>query len=166
MAKGIKWAEAKHTYVTTEASLAEIAHKFGTSESQVRKRAAAEKWTDERNRVRTETEQKTTEKTIELVSDDRAQINAAHYAIWGEVIGKLKAALLTALELDEIDTLTKALERAQKGQRLAKDMVTDRTSTETTGAEAASVVMVVPPDSEDWARLMAVKNGDESSMEP
>lgn len=122
MAKGIKWAEAKHTYVTTEASLAEIAHKFGTSESQVRKRAAAEKWTDERNRVRTETEQKTTEKTIELVSDERAQVNAKHYELWGKVIAKLEAALEKALELDEIETLSKSLDRAHKGQRLAKEM--------------------------------------------
>lgn len=122
MAKSIPWAEIKHAYVTTEASLPEIANRFGTGLSQVKKRAAAEKWTEDRNRFRTETELKTTEKTIELVSDERSQINARHYALWGMVIDKLERALMTALEVDEIETLTRALDRAHKGQRLAKEM--------------------------------------------
>lgn len=122
MAKSIPWAEIKHAYVSTEASLPEIANRFGTGLSQVKKRAAAEKWTEDRNRFRTETELKTTEKTIERISDERAQINRRHYELWGMVIEKLERALMTALEVDEIETLTRALDRAHKGQRLAKEM--------------------------------------------
>lgn len=122
MAKSYPWAEIKHAYVSTEATLAELANKYGPSESQLRKRAAAEKWTDERNKFRTETERKTTEKTVERISDERSEINARHYALWQMVIDKLERALMTALEVDEIETLTRALDRAHKGQRLAKEM--------------------------------------------
>jgi len=130
MAKGIQWEAMRAEYVSTEATYAELAHRYGTSLDAVKKRAGKEKWPEQRHQVSTEIALKTDQKTIDRISDERSEINAKHYAAWGEVIAKLQAALKTTMDLDEIDKLTRSLERAQKGQRLAKDMVTEKTSQE------------------------------------
>lgn len=150
MAKTIPWDKVRAVYVASETiTHAELAHQFGTSLDSVKKRASKEKWAEQRHSVCTQIALKTEEKTIEKISDDRSEVNRVHYEMWGSVIAKLQDALKAALELDEIETITKALDRAQKGQRLAKDMVTDKTSQEVTGSMSVSNI------SSDQAKRMA-----------
>lgn len=126
--------QLRDLYVVEGKTIAEISAETGTTVDRLKKLCSGSKWVKQRAQFGTKADERTDAKTIEKISDDRSEVNRVHYEMWGSVIAKLQDALKAALELDEIETITKALDRAQKGQRLAKDMVTDKTSQEVTGS--------------------------------
>ena len=83
------WKKVKNQYVTGHMSLEEVAEQFGISSSTIRKRAAAEKWTEERERHRnnfgTILEQKTTEKISDSESEIAAIRSRVHLKLMQEV---------------------------------------------------------------------------------
>lgn len=68
------WEDIKLRYITTDVSLKELASEFDLSESSLGKRAAAEKWTDERKKHYKKVEQKTEEKIAEIKAEAYAEI--------------------------------------------------------------------------------------------
>ena len=65
----VDWNKIKAEYIAGGTSYRKLAEKYGVSQSTLRQRAAREKWTDDKNSVRTEIEQK----MIESVSDEQAE---------------------------------------------------------------------------------------------
>lgn len=65
----VDWNTLKAEYIAGGISYRELAEKHGVSENTLRRRAAKEKWRQERHKSDT----KTTQKIIEIVSDENAE---------------------------------------------------------------------------------------------
>ena len=63
------WVSIKNEYITTQISTRDIAKKYGVSHSQIARRSAREKWAQQRETLRNETETLWLQKTAEAVSD-------------------------------------------------------------------------------------------------
>lgn len=97
------WRKIKTEYITGDVSLRALAEKSDVSFSQLGKRAAAEKWKEQREKQRNKTETKAKQKAAEKISDAESDIAA------------LKAEsrrLLWEVTRDRIKGITKATEAA------------------------------------------------------
>lgn len=65
----VDWNKLKAEYIAGGTSYRKLAEKYGVSENTLRRRAAKEKWTQERHKSDT----KVTQKIIEIVSDENAE---------------------------------------------------------------------------------------------
>ena len=72
----VDWLKIKTEYINGGISYRELSERHSISQSTIRKKAAAENWTDakaeQRNKIGTKAEQKTVEKTSEALSDEAA----------------------------------------------------------------------------------------------
>lgn len=101
------WKEsAKLEYIRSGLSLRELAEKIGKPYSTVRKVAAADSWTDARNKAEAIAEQK----TIEHTANQKANIDSEVYAMAGKLLKKLgNVSEKKALTPKDIRSLTAAL---------------------------------------------------------
>lgn len=65
----VDWNTLKAEYIAGGVSYRELAEKHGVSQSTLRQRAAREKWSEQKNTVRTEVEQK----MIDTISDEQTE---------------------------------------------------------------------------------------------
>ena len=65
----VDWNTLKAEYIAGGVSYRELAEKYGVSQSTLRQRAAREKWSEQKNTVRTEVEQK----MIDTISDEQTE---------------------------------------------------------------------------------------------
>ena len=78
------------------------------------------------------------EQMAERIASERVSLNAQHYKLWGVVVGKLFESLQTGLKGDQIrdlERIASVLDRAQKGQRLARGLSLDGKTEEQIRAE-------------------------------
>lgn len=68
------WEKIKHKYITTDVSYRELADEFSLSEDTVRRRAAKEKWKNERHKHNTNVTQKISDTTAEAIAKDYENI--------------------------------------------------------------------------------------------
>ena len=80
------WEKVKYEYVTTSISLRGIQKKYGIPFNRVRDRAEAEKWNDSR----AELNQQINHKSIDLISDIKANECARAFRIANKVLDKLE----------------------------------------------------------------------------
>ena len=69
----VDWLAIRNDYINGRGSYRELSKKYCVPESTIRKRGAAEKWVEDRNRFGTHLEQKTVEKTAEAVAEAIAE---------------------------------------------------------------------------------------------
>ena len=79
------WAKTKREYVTSGKTLREMAAESGISYSQIRKVSAAEKWSEARNKYRTETERKLIDRASTLTAEANVTLYEAAKA-WAETL--------------------------------------------------------------------------------
>lgn len=83
------WLAIKTEYVTGEASLQELAEKYGLSQSTIRKRSSSEKWVEQRDKYRNNVGTRIEQKTAEKISDTESEIAAiksrTRLLIWAEI---------------------------------------------------------------------------------
>lgn len=91
------WNKIKAEYIASDVSMQELANKYNISSSTMRKKAAKEKWSEQRNNVVTKVEQKTAEKIAEKQSNDIADGLTRLNDLAFRMLEKLEAAV------DEID---------------------------------------------------------------
>jgi hypothetical protein len=79
-----------------------------------------EDWDDLRRKV----ERKAAEEFAEKIASDRVTLNVRHYRMWDLLMAKLAEELKTAQGIDirGLERISTILDRAQKGQRLAKGL--------------------------------------------
>lgn len=65
----VDWNVLKAEYIAGGTSYRKLAEKYGVSQSTLRQRAAREKWSEQKNNVRTEVEQK----MIDTISDEQSE---------------------------------------------------------------------------------------------
>ncbi len=129
--------EARQLYLTGEiTSVAEIARRLKVKSHTVGRWKRDEDW----DGLRLKIDKRAAEQLVEKLASERVTLNVQHFKFWGVVVGRLFESMKgAALPIDEVRTLDKVagiLERAQKGQRLARGMSLDGQTEEQIRAEA------------------------------
>jgi uncharacterized protein YjcR len=131
--------EARRLYLTGEMSTnAEIAVRLGVKPHTIGRWRRVEDW----DGLRLKIDRRAAQLFVEKIATDRVTLNVQHYRFWELVLAKLAEDLKTKRVLDsrELERVAGILERAQKGQRLAKGMSVGGETEETIKAEAEAEI--------------------------
>jgi DNA invertase Pin-like site-specific DNA recombinase len=133
--------EARQVYLTAEVtSVAEIARRLRVKPHTVGRWKKEEDW----DALRLKIDKRAAEQLVERLATERVNLNAQHFKLWNAVVSRLFAVLSKdGLKGEDIRTLEKAaaiLERAQKGQRLARGLSLDGQTEEQIRAESEAEV--------------------------
>jgi hypothetical protein len=113
--------EARRLFLAGEVETnAEIAVRLGTKPHTVGKWRKDEDWDGLRRKI----DRRAAEMFVEKIATDRTTLNVRHYRLWDLVMANLGETLKAnqGLEIRELDRVAGILDRAQKGQRLAKGL--------------------------------------------
>lgn len=134
MAKRIDWIKAKKDYIVNNLSLRDISEKYKVSLTAVFKHSKEEEWVKAKELKRSEIETKVLQKSTELEIDKKTRANQEHIEAYDDVLNLTKKVLAVCIDSLEnarnkskkassiaytIDKLATAIEKVQKGQRLA-----------------------------------------------
>jgi hypothetical protein len=127
--------EARRLYLTGELQTnSEIAHRLKVKPHTVGKWRRDEDWDDLRRKV----DRRAAEMFAEKIASDRVTLNVRHYRMWDLLVAKLADELKSkpALEIRELEKISGILDKAQKGQRLAKGLTLDGDTEEAIRAQS------------------------------
>ncbi len=115
--------EARELYLTGEVtSVAEIARRIKVKAHTVGRWKKEEDW----DKLRLRIDRRAAEQLAEKIASERVTLNSQHFKLWGVVVSQLFESLQQkGLKGDEVRNLEKVagiLDRAQKGQRLARGL--------------------------------------------
>jgi hypothetical protein len=116
-----KREDARRLYLSGESQTnAEIAVRLQVKPHTVGKWRREEDW----DGLRLKVDRRAAELFVEKIATDRVTLNVRHYRYWELVLAKLAEELKgkRALDIREMERVAGILDRAQKGQRLAKGM--------------------------------------------
>ena len=116
-----KREEARRLFLTGEmTSNVEIAARLGVKPHTVGVWRRQEDW----DGLRLKIDRRAAEMFVEKIATDKVTLNVRHYRFWELVLAKLAEDLKAKgpLNIREMDRVAGILERAQKGQRLAKGL--------------------------------------------
>ena len=90
--------------------------------------------------LRLKADRRAAEKLVEQLSTDRAELNTRHFKLWDAILTRAVILLKDpgAHGVAGIERVAAILERAQKGQRLAKEMASAAEAAESANAQAAA----------------------------
>ena len=133
--------EARQLYLTAEVtSIAEIARRLGVKPHTVGRWKKDENW----DALRLKIDKRAAEQLVERLATERVNLNAQHFKLWNAVVSRLFGTLTKdGLKGDDVRNLEKAaaiLERAQKGQRLARGLSLDGQTEEQIRAETEAEI--------------------------
>lgn len=122
------WPKLKTEYITGEfESLKDFAEAKGLPYKTLRNNATG--WIDKKRAKAGQKQDKVIERTIAKQVETEAEINTKHYELWKAFVDKAQALMVTAETPGQIKTLAEVIEKAQKGQRLARGMDIDKPPT-------------------------------------
>ncbi len=113
--------EARRLYLTGELETnTEIATRLHVKPHTVGKWRREEDWDELRRKV----ERRASEMFAEKIASDRVTLNVRHYRMWDLLMAKLAEELKNKQGIDVrgLERISTILDRAQKGQRLAKGL--------------------------------------------
>lgn len=116
-----KRAEARRLYLAGEMGTnAEIAARLKVKPHTVGAWRREEDW----DGLRMKADKRAAELFVEKIATDRVTLNVRHYRFWDVLVAKLADQLKEAKAVDirDMERIAGILDRAQKGQRLAKGM--------------------------------------------
>ncbi len=128
--------KARELYLTGEVSnVAEIARQLKVKPHTIGHWRKDEDW----DSLRLKIDRRAAEQLAEKIATERVTLNSQHFKLWGVVVSKLFESLqTTGLSGDGVRNLEKVaaiLDRAQKGQRLARGLSLDGQTEEQLRAE-------------------------------
>ena len=127
--------EARRLYLTGEVTTsAEIAARLKTKPHTIGRWRREEGWDDLRRKI----DRRAAEMFVEKIATDRVSLNVRHYRMWELVLANLAEDLKAKKMPDvrDMERVSGILDRAQKGQRLAKGMSVAGETEEAIRAEA------------------------------
>ena len=127
--------EARRLYLTGEITTnAEIAVRLKTKAHTIGRWRREEDWDGLRMKI----DRRAAELFVEKIATDRVTLNVRHYRFWELVLAKLSEDLKAKRSLDvrDMERIAGILDRAQKGQRLAKGLSVQGETEEAIRAEA------------------------------
>ena len=113
--------EARRLYLTGEVETnAEIAARLAVKPHTVGAWRKAEDW----DGLRLKIDRRAAEMFVEKIATDRMTLNLRHFRFWDALLAQLGESLKKngALDVREMERVAGILDRAQKGQRLAKGL--------------------------------------------
>ncbi len=113
--------EARRLYLTGELTTnSEIASRLGVKPHTIGKWRRGEDW----DSLRTKIDIRAAELFVDKLATERVSLNVRHYRFWELLLAKLAEDLKTqrAFDTRELDRVAGILDKAQKGQRLAKGL--------------------------------------------
>jgi hypothetical protein len=113
--------EARQLYLTGEMDTnAEIAARIGVKAHTIGRWRRDEAWDDLRLKI----DRRAAEMFVEKIATERVTLNVHHYRYWQLLLTNLGETLKKerATDVKSLDRIAGILERAQKGQRLAKGL--------------------------------------------
>lgn len=132
--------EARRLYLTGALSTnSEIAAHLKVKPHTIGEWRRQEGWDELRRKI----DRRAAEMFVEKVATDRTQLNAQHFQLWALIVTQLLGSLKSGNPEATIKTLEKAggiLERAQKGQRLARGLALDGQTEEHIRGEAQAEI--------------------------
>src|SRR5512140_2859215 len=127
--------EARRMFLSGDVTTnAEIAARIKVKAHTVGRWRRDEDW----DGLRLKIDRRAAEVFVDKIATDRVSLNVRHYRVWEFLLGKLREALKTPRTMDarEMERIAGVLDRAQKGQRLAKGMSLTGETEETIRAES------------------------------
>ena len=113
--------EARRLFLAGEMSTnAEIAKRLSVKPHTVARWRKDEHW----DGLKLKIDRKAAEMFVEKIATDRVTLNVRHYRMWELVLAKMMEDLKTqeTFDIREMERIAGILDRAQKGQRLAKGL--------------------------------------------
>ncbi len=129
--------EARRLYLTGEAtSASEIAKRLKVKPHTIGQWRKEEDW----DALRLKIDRQAAEKLVEQLATERVTLNAQHFKLWNVVVSRLFETMQKqGLNLEQIRSLERVsaiLEKAQRGQRLARGLSLDGQTEEQIRAQA------------------------------
>jgi hypothetical protein len=126
-------------YLTGEVtSISEIARRVKAKPHTVGVWRREEEWDALRLRI----DKRAAEQLVERLATERVNLNAQHFKLWNAVVGRLFTSLqsgkLGGEEVRDLERVASILDKAQKGQRLARGLSLNGEAEETIRAQAAA----------------------------
>ena len=131
--------EARRLYLTCEMNTnAEIAVRLGVKAHTIGRWRHEEDW----DGLRLKIDRRAAEMFCEKIATDKVTLNVRHFRFWELVLAKLAEELKgkKALPSRELERVAGILERAQKGQRVAKGMSANGETEESVRAQAQAEI--------------------------
>lgn len=132
-----KRAEARRLYLSGEMTTnAEIAAKLKIKPHTIGEWRRGEDW----DGLLRKADKRAAEMFVEKIASDRVTLNVRHYRFWDLLVAQMAEQLKEAKTLDvrNLERIATILERAQKGQRLAKGLSVAGETEEQIRAQAES----------------------------
>ena len=131
--------QARDYYLTGEVtSIAEIARRVKAKPHTIAAWRREEDW----DALRIKIDRRAAEQLVERLATERVNLNATHFKLWNAVVGRLFGSLtkdgLKGEDIRNLERVAGVLERAQRGQRLARGLSLDGETEEQVRAEAAA----------------------------
>jgi hypothetical protein len=131
-----KREQARELFLTGEvASMSEVARRIHVKPHTVGRWKHDEDW----DALRLKIDRRAAEQMAERIATERVNLNSQHFKLWGVVVARLFDTLqkggLTADEVRNLEKVSGILDRAQKGQRLARGLSLDGKTEEQLRAE-------------------------------
>jgi hypothetical protein len=129
--------QARELYLTGEVtSVSEIARRIKVKPHTIGRWRQSEDW----DALRLKIDRRAAEQLAERIASERVNLNAQHFKLWGVVLARLFDTLqkggLGGEEIRNLDKVAGILDRAQKGQRLARGLSLDGQTEEQIRAQA------------------------------
>ena len=132
--------EARRLFLTGEtASNAEIAARLRVKPHTVGQWRRQEDWDGLQRKI----DRRAADMFVEKIASDRVTLNAQHFQLWGLVLSQLLEGLQRGTiekAVRSLDKVAGILERAQRGQRLARGLSLDGQTEEQIRAEAQAEI--------------------------
>ena len=132
---------ARELYLTGECnSIAEIARRLNVKSQTAGRWKKDEDW----DALRLKIERRAAEQMAEKIASDRVELNERHFKAWsfvqGQVFEGMQNGSLDSNRVRDLDRVASILDRAQKGQRLARGLSLDGKVEEQIRAESAAEI--------------------------
>ena len=120
------------------ASNAAIGRRLGVKPHTVGAWRKEEGWDE----LRMKADRRAAEKLVEELATDRAELNSRHFKLWEALLTRAVQLLKTGdtQNVTGLERIASILDRAQRGQRLAKEIATAAEAAETARIQAAADV--------------------------
>ena len=131
--------KARELFLSSEAdSNVEIARHLKVKPHTIAAWRKAERWDE----LRIAVDRRAAEKLVEEIATDRVALNRRHYKFWELALARTAEVLKSdqVTDLRALERMTAILDRAQKGQRLAKGLSLDGETEEAIRAQAQSEI--------------------------
>lgn len=120
----VDWERIRAEYIAGGVSYRKLADKYGVSINSMKKRAARDKWNDERTKTAPTVHRETVRKTVQRVTDEYAENAAIAVRIRAKLLRRLEHEIDSMPETVGTDTHQSSTQRikGEDGQYMIKDM--------------------------------------------